>query len=98
MDRRAFLTGTAAFSLGATALQPALAQQPYPSNVIRIVVPNTASTPPDIMSRIVAAELSASEGWRVIIENRSGGLMTIGGSDVLRRPADGYTIFAIAVP
>jgi hypothetical protein len=102
ITKRAFLStvamaGTAAIGLGATAFRPALAQT-YPSNVIRIVVPNTASTPPDIISRVVAAELSDSEGWRVIVENRPGAIMTIGGSDVLRQPADGYSIYAIAVP
>jgi tripartite-type tricarboxylate transporter receptor subunit TctC len=102
ITKRAFLStvamaGTAAIGLGVTAFEPALAQA-YPSNVIRIVVPNTASTPPDIISRVVAAELSDSEGWRVIVENRPGAIMTIGGSDVLRQPADGYSIYAIAVP
>jgi tripartite-type tricarboxylate transporter receptor subunit TctC len=102
ITKRGFLStvvtaGTAAIGLGGTAFRPALAQT-YPSNVIRIVVPNTASTPPDIISRVVAAELSDSEGWRVIVENRPGAIMTIGGSDVLRQPADGYSIYAIAVP
>ena len=32
--------------------------QPYPSNVIRIVVPTGPGTPPDIISRIIANELT----------------------------------------
>lgn len=97
MDRRVFLAGTVAIGLGAMALQPATAQT-YPANVIRIVVPTASSTPPDIISRIIAKELSESEGWRVIVENRPGAVTTIGGTDVLKQPADGYSLFAVAVP
>jgi tripartite-type tricarboxylate transporter receptor subunit TctC len=97
MERRAFLAGAVAIGLGTVALQPAIAQT-FPSNVIRIVVPTASSTPPDIISRIIAKELSESEGWRVIVENRPGAVTTIGGADVLKQPADGYSLFAVAVP
>ena len=82
MDRRAFLTGAAAIGLGATAFRPAFAQS-YPSRVIRIVVPYSASTPPDILARIVATALAEGEGWNVIVENKPGAVMTIGTSEVL---------------
>ena len=87
ITRRAFLStaamaGTVA-SLGIAARWPAFAQ-PYPSSVIRIVVPYSASTPPDILARIVAAALSDGEGWNVIVENKPGGVMTIGITEVLK--------------
>jgi tripartite-type tricarboxylate transporter receptor subunit TctC len=72
--------------------------QPFPSSVIRIVVPTAPSTPPDIICRVIAAELSDSEGWRVIIENKPGAVMTIGGAEVLKQPPDGYTLYALSVP
>jgi tripartite-type tricarboxylate transporter receptor subunit TctC len=72
--------------------------QVYPSNTIRIVVPTSAGTPPDIISRIIATELSESEGWKVVIENRPGAVQTIAGADVLKHPADGYSIYALSVP
>jgi tripartite-type tricarboxylate transporter receptor subunit TctC len=72
--------------------------QPFPSNVVRIVVPTGPSTPPDIISRVVAAELSEAEGWRMLIENRPGALQTIGMADVLKQPADGYSIYPMSVP
>jgi tripartite-type tricarboxylate transporter receptor subunit TctC len=70
----------------------------YPSNVIRIVVPTGPGTPPDIISRVVAAEISNAEGWRFVVENRPGALQTIGLAEVLKQPADGYTIFPMSVP
>ena len=70
----------------------------YPSNVIRIVVPTGPGTPPDIISRVVAAELSEGEGWRLVVENRPGALQTIGMAEVLKQPADGYTIYPMSVP
>ena len=91
MDRRTFLTGAASIGLGATAFRPAFAQW-FPSNVIRIVVPVSASTPPDILARIVANALSDAEGWKVIVENKPGGVMTHrrdrGAEAARRRPHD----------
>ena len=72
--------------------------QTYPSNMIRMVVPSPAGTPPDIMGRIIANELSESESWRVIVENKVGAIQTIGLADVLKQPADGYTLASIALP
>jgi tripartite-type tricarboxylate transporter receptor subunit TctC len=72
--------------------------QSYPSNIVRIVVPATAGTPPDIISRIVANELAASEGWRLVVENRPGALQTTAMNDVGNRPADGYTVLTMSLP
>jgi tripartite-type tricarboxylate transporter receptor subunit TctC len=101
ITKRAFLStiamaGTAA-GFGIAARWPAFAQ-PYPSSVIRIVVPNSASTPPDILARIIATALSEGEGWNVIVENKPGGVTTIGITEVLKQPADGYTLFSITAP
>jgi tripartite-type tricarboxylate transporter receptor subunit TctC len=82
---------------GVAALSQA-AGQTYPSGTIRIVVPSAATTPPDIISRIIAAELTASEGWRVVVENRVGGSMTVGTADVLKQNSDGYSILAVSMP
>jgi tripartite-type tricarboxylate transporter receptor subunit TctC len=101
ITKRAFLStvamaGTAA-GFGIAARWPAFAQ-PYPSSVIRIVVPYSASTPPDILARIVATALSEGEGWNVIVENKPGAVMTIGANEVLKQPADGHTLFSITAP
>ena len=70
----------------------------YPSGVIRIVVPTGPGTPPDVIGRVIATELAEAEGWRMVVENKPGALQTIGMSDVLKQPADGYTIYSMSVP
>jgi tripartite-type tricarboxylate transporter receptor subunit TctC len=90
----------AALPLTAVTLTSAwqAAAQPFPSKVITIVVPTAAATPPDIISRVIATELSESEGWRVVVENKPGAVLTLGGAEVLKHPADGHTIYAMALP
>ena len=82
--------------LGA-APEPVLAQS-YPSDMIRIVVGGAAGTPTDTITRIVANELGQSEGWRMVVENKPGAIGTIAAAEVLKQPADGHTIFGIALP
>jgi tripartite-type tricarboxylate transporter receptor subunit TctC len=97
MDRRSFLKCAAATGFGATTFHQAFAES-FPSHTIRIIVPNSASTPPDILGRIVANALQEDEGWKVVVENRPGGVMTIAATDVLKQPADGHTILAVTAP
>src|SRR5262249_45011767 len=97
MNRRAFLTGAAAIGLGVAAYEPAPGQS-FPSNTIRIVVPASVSTPPDILARLIATTLSDGEGWKVVVENKPGAVMTIGVTEVLKQPADGHTLLSVTAP
>lgn len=81
----------------AAGMRPSLATQPYPSAMIRIVTAGPVGTPPDIVARIVANELSETEGWRLVAENKPGAIQTLGLAEVLKQPADGYTVAAIAL-
>jgi tripartite-type tricarboxylate transporter receptor subunit TctC len=72
--------------------------QMFPSRHIRIVVPASTSTPPDIISRVVASELSNAEGWQVVVENRPGAVQTLAAADVIKQNPDGYSILAISLP
>ncbi|MGH6672214.1 MAG: Bug family tripartite tricarboxylate transporter substrate binding protein [Xanthobacteraceae bacterium] len=97
MDRRTFLTGAAALGLGIAGYKSASALS-FPSRVIRIIVPAPASSPPDILGRIVANALADDEGWKVIVEDKPGAAQTIGTNDVFQQPADGYTLLAATTP
>jgi tripartite-type tricarboxylate transporter receptor subunit TctC len=92
------LFASAAILIYAVAGLAEAQSQSFPSGTIRLVAPNSPSTPPDIISRIIAKELSQAEGWRVIVENRPGGVSTIAANDVLGQPADGHSLLAMSVP
>jgi tripartite-type tricarboxylate transporter receptor subunit TctC len=95
--RRALLTAFIAGLAAGLIATSAVAQQ-YPSRNIRILVPGGAGTPPDIVTRVVANAVTEADGWHFVIENKPGAIQTLAGSEVLRNPADGYTIFAQAMP
>jgi tripartite-type tricarboxylate transporter receptor subunit TctC len=97
MNRRTFLTGAAALGLSGAGFTPARTQS-FPSGLIRFVVPNSASTPPDILARLVANALSEVEGWKTIVENKPGAVLTLGIGEVLKQPADGHTLFSVTTP
>jgi tripartite-type tricarboxylate transporter receptor subunit TctC len=86
---------TLVFTL-ALALPATVSGQEFPAGLVRLMVPSPPGTPPDIVSRIVANEIAESRGWRLIVENKAGAIQTIGLAEVLKRPADGYTLAAIA--
>ena len=69
--------------------------QNFPNGTIRIIAPVSVSTPPDILARIIANALSDNEGWKVVVEDKPGGVMSIGAMEVLKQPADGQTILSV---
>jgi tripartite-type tricarboxylate transporter receptor subunit TctC len=93
--RRRFLQ----LAAGAAAL-PAVARlaraQAYPTRPVRWIVPMAAGNPPDIVARSMAQWLSERLGQPFVIENRPGAGGTIGTEAVVRAPADGHTLLAMA--
>ncbi|HTC06141.1 MAG TPA: tripartite tricarboxylate transporter substrate binding protein [Xanthobacteraceae bacterium] len=85
-----------AFAIG--TVTPACAQDVeaanYPNRPIHIIVPFPPGGPTDILSRIVAKEMTASWGQTVVIENRPGADTTIGAEVVAKADPDGYTLLA----
>ena len=91
--RRAALATLASLAVGAAALPTsALAQAPYPSKLITIIVPFSAGGTTDILARIVAQGLTAELGQSVVIDNRPGAGGNLGVDQVAKAPADGYTL------
>jgi tripartite-type tricarboxylate transporter receptor subunit TctC len=64
----------------------------YPDKPIRIVVTFAAGGASDIVARIIAEPLGKALGQAVISDNKPGAGGTLGGLDVVRAPADGYTL------
>ncbi|MFO1311681.1 MAG: tripartite tricarboxylate transporter substrate binding protein [Burkholderiales bacterium] len=85
---------TAAALAGAFAFAPApaVAQQPYPSHGIRMIVPYPAGGSVDVLGRAVAEKIGASMGQPVVPDNRAGANGTIAHQMVATAPPDGYTI------
>lgn len=71
----------------------AIAQEQYPSKLVRIVAP-AAGGNADIVGRFVATGLAASLGQQVIIDNRG----AISPAVVAKAPPDGYTLLVTGSP
>src|SRR5690606_23839694 len=64
----------------------------FPSRPLRIVVPFAAGGAVDSVARIIGDPLSGRLGQPVIVENKPGNHANIGAHEVVRAPADGYTL------
>jgi tripartite-type tricarboxylate transporter receptor subunit TctC len=70
--------------------QPAFAA--WPEKPIRLIVPSAPGGAPDVLMRALSAQLSQQLGVPFVIENKPGGSYTIGTMELVRAPADGYTL------
>lgn len=64
----------------------------YPARPIRFIIHSAPGGTPDIISRVVAAELSKQMGQQVVVDNRPGANGTIGMTLIARAAPDGYSI------
>jgi tripartite-type tricarboxylate transporter receptor subunit TctC len=75
-----------------SALLGAVAQAPFPSRPIRVLVSIPPGGAPDISARLIAHSLQETLGWSVVIENRPGANGNIAALEVVRSAPDGYTL------
>lgn len=68
----------------------------YPERAVRIIVPYPPGGGTDTLTRLVGTYLGESLKQPIVVENRSGGNALIGMDAVMKAPADGYTLLAIA--
>lgn len=95
--RRAVLrAGAAATTLA--LLPTSWAQAAYPSRPITIVVPSAPGGALDLIARRLGQRLSDSWKTSVIVDNKAGGVGTIGTHAVVRAKPDGHTLLLINAP
>jgi tripartite-type tricarboxylate transporter receptor subunit TctC len=87
------------FALWAVAFAfPAAWGQQYPSRPIRWIVPIPPGATADIITRLVAQRLGEALGQQVVVDNRPGGVFTVGSEIVAKAQPDGHTIGSLLTP
>ncbi|HJQ59640.1 MAG TPA: tripartite tricarboxylate transporter substrate binding protein [Vineibacter sp.] len=71
----------------------ALAQAPYPSRPITLVVPYPPGGLNDVVARGFADKMTQDLGVTVIVDNKAGAATTVASNAVAKAPPDGYTIY-----
>ena len=75
----------------------AMAQAPsWPMRPVRLVVPYVPGGATDLVSRLIAEQLSTKLGQQVVVDNRPGATGTIAFTGVAESTADGYTLITSA--
>jgi len=75
--------------LGALAL---CAHAAYPEKPIRFIIPSAPGGSPDVLMRLLTTQLSQQMGVPFVVENKPGASYVLGTMDLVKAPADGYTL------
>jgi tripartite-type tricarboxylate transporter receptor subunit TctC len=94
---RRTLLGAAA-GLAAGSVVPALAQDNWPSRLVRLISPYGAGGANDISLRILADQFGHRLGQQFIVENRPGAGTRLANEAVAHATPDGYTFLYAAAP
>jgi tripartite-type tricarboxylate transporter receptor subunit TctC len=85
MKRIAIAIGTCLLALSATA-------QNWPTHEVKLIVPGTPGSPPDVIARLLTDGLAARWKQPVVVENRPGAGGMIGVGAIAKAAPDGYTM------
>jgi tripartite-type tricarboxylate transporter receptor subunit TctC len=84
------MTGRAVLSAAILALSLFLVHpghaQPYPARPVKIIVPTVAGGTVDVITRLIANDLSSRLGVSFFVDNRSGAGNTLGSREAAQRP------------
>ncbi len=74
------------------ALSSSAIASDYPNKSIRLIVPAAPGGTTDIAARMIAEPLGKALGQSIVVENKPGAAGKIATQQLLRSPADGYTL------
>ena len=64
----------------------------YPEKPVRFIIPSAPGGSPDVLMRILLQQMSQQMGVAFVVENKPGASFVLGTMDVVKAPADGYTL------
>jgi tripartite-type tricarboxylate transporter receptor subunit TctC len=82
--------------LAACAIASAAHAQTYPTHPIRMIVPISVGSVTDVAARLTAQELQQALGQPVVVIDKPGAAMVLGGSECAKSPPDGYTLCVVS--
>ena len=84
------------FALAAFALSASAHAQTYPTHAIKMIVPISVGSVTDIAARLTAQALQQRFGQPVIVVNKPGAAMVLGGTECAKSAPDGYTLCLVS--
>lgn len=76
----------------ATLCANAFSQSAYPDKPIKFIVPFPPGGGTDIIARVLSDKLTATLGWKIVVENKPGAGGTVGLDAAAKSAPDGYTM------